>query len=156
MLRLLDTIALLAAPFASAMYQEFGDRLDFEREHAREREANEATATTTTTAETAASAKTAVEAEKSVTGPGNSPIEHAAECDATPQVSPEVIVTSVISDDSTAPAAVADPAAPAEPLYVRRGTGKAMRYDLAGPTDRPGERWRRLTRGKRAVYEPVK
>ena len=41
-----------------------------------------------------------------------------------------------------------------EPLYVRRGTGRGARYDVAGP-DASGQRYRRQVAGRRTTYTPV-
>jgi len=42
----------------------------------------------------------------------------------------------------------------AEPLYVRRGTGRGARYDVA-PPDSSGQRYRLLVVGKRKRFTPV-
>lgn len=70
-----------------------------------------------------------------------SAIEPSAECGATFGVAP-------VTPD------VAAPVTTAEPLYVRRGTGRGARYDVAGP-DATGQRYRREVVGKRRRFTPV-
>lgn len=71
----------------------------------------------------------------------------------------EEVVTALESQDAppvqTLETGDLEEAAPAEPLYVRRGSGRGARYDVARP-DASGERYRRRVVGGKAKYEPVR
>lgn len=114
MFRLLDTLALLAAPFAAAFDQEFGGR-------------PRPVATTPPAPEPNPPAATP---------------EPAFPGEVAPPL-PEV------------PVIVAESPAPAEPLFVRVGSGRGARYRVDDGST-PGERYRRLVgRGGKARFTPV-
>ncbi len=65
------------------------------------------------------------------------------------------IVTVAPAEEVPAVSDAGIPASPPETLYVRRGEGRGARYLVAG-VDATGTRYRRLVRGKKSKFEPVR
>ena len=128
MLRLLDTLAVLLAPITAAWDQEFGGPPAAQSEPPAD--------------------------DRPADGPM---LVYGLPAACAPDVTETPAETPAAGEKPCEPSPAArdrDVTAPAETLYVRRGTGRGARYDLAGPGD-PGTRYRREVVGGRRRFTPV-